>query len=85
MFLRWMVRKNNGIDFGIWKQILPSQLVCPVDVHVARVARRLGLLKRKQTDWLAALELTNNLKKMDKSDPCKYDLALFSLGIAKKF
>jgi len=86
MFLRWMVRNNNeGIDFGIWQSILPSQLICPIDVHVARVARHLGLLKRKQTDWQAAVELTNNLKEFDPDDPVKYDLALFSIGISEKF
>ncbi len=86
MFLRWMVRRDDkGIDFGIWKNILPSQLICPIDVHVARVARHLKLLKRKQTDWQAALELTNNLRELDKEDPVKYDLALFSIGVSEKF
>jgi uncharacterized protein (TIGR02757 family) len=86
MFLRWMVRKDDrGVDFGIWNKIKPSQLICPIDVHVARVARKLNLLKRKQTDWLAAVELTNNLKKFDASDPVKYDFALFDLGIVEKF
>lgn len=81
MFLRWMVRKDsNGVDFGIWQNIQPYQLVCPVDVHVGRVARTLGLLERKQTDWQAALELTNNLKDLDHKDPVKYDFALFGLG-----
>jgi len=86
MFLRWMVRDDNkGVDFGIWKNISPSQLVCPIDLHVARVARRFNLLKRKQTDWLAALELTDNLKKLDAGDPIKYDFALFGLGALEKF
>ncbi len=86
MFLRWMVRlDNNGVDFGIWKKITPAQLICPVDVHVARVARRLGLLKRKQTDWLAAIELTKNLRNLDNNDPGKYDFALFGLGALEKF
>ena len=86
MFLRWMVRKDdNEVDFGIWKKIKPSQLICPIDLHVARVARRFDLLKRKQTDWLAAMELTNNLKKLDPADPVKYDFALFSLGVIEKF
>lgn len=85
MFLRWMVRNDEkGIDFGIWKNILPSHLICPIDVHVARVARQLNLLERKQTDWQAALELTNNLKEFDNNDPVKYDLALFSIGVAEK-
>jgi uncharacterized protein (TIGR02757 family) len=82
MFLRWMVRKDNkGVDFGIWKKIQPSQLVCPCDVHVDRVARKLGLISRKQTDWLTAVELTDNLKALDPQDPVKYDFALFGLGV----
>ncbi len=82
MFLRWMVRKdNNGVDFGLWNSIQPSELICPCDLHVDRVARRLGLIRRKQTDWLTALELTESLKKLDPVDPVKYDFALFGLGI----
>ena len=82
MFLRWMVRQDdNGVDLGLWKNIPASQLVCPLDVHVDRVARKLGLLKRPQSDWLAATELTNNLKKIDAIDPVKYDFALFGLGL----
>lgn len=86
MFLRWMVRKDNkGVDFGIWPHINQSRLICPVDVHVARVAKQLNLLQRKQIDWQAAIELTANLKKFDSLDPVKYDFALFGLGVAKKF
>lgn len=86
MFLRWMVRKDNaGVDFGLWKKITPAQLICPVDVHVARVAKRLNLVTRTQTDWLTALELTNNLKLLDPGDPVKYDFALFGLGVMEKF
>lgn len=86
MFLRWMVRNDNkGVDFGIWKNISPSQLICPIDVHVARVAKRLNILKRKQTDWLAAVELTEYLRTLDKKDPVKYDFALFGLGVMEKF
>ncbi len=86
MFLRWMVRKDNcGVDFGIWNTLKPSQLICPVDVHVARVAKRLGLLQRKQTDWNAALELTNYLRTLDPNDPVKYDFALFGLGVMEKY
>lgn len=84
MYLRWMVRNDNkGVDFGIWKTIRPAQLVCPCDVHVERVARKLKLIKRKQTDWLTALELTENLRKLDVDDPVKYDFALFGLGLEK--
>lgn len=85
MYLRWMVRQDDrGVDFGLWKNINPSQLVCPLDVHVERIARKLGLLKRKQTDWMAALELTENLRKYDPEDPVKYDFALFGLGVQEK-
>ena len=86
MYLRWMVRNDDkGVDFGLWKKIKPSQLVCPIDLHVARVARHFKMLKRKQTDWLAAIELTDYLKTFDQKDPVKYDYALFALGIAEKF
>lgn len=86
MFLRWMVRRDTGgVDFGIWNNIKPAQLVCPVDVHVARVARRLHLLTATTLNWKAALELTENLKQFDAADPVKYDFALFGLGIAEKF
>jgi uncharacterized protein (TIGR02757 family) len=85
MYLRWMVRHDNkGVDFGIWKNISPSQLVCPLDVHVARVARHFGLLREKQANWKAAIELTESLKGFDPDDPVKYDFALFSLGAIEK-
>ncbi len=86
MFLRWMVRNDNkGVDFGLWKNISPSKLVCPIDVHVSRVARKLQLIQRKQTDWQTAVELTEYLKVLDKNDPAKYDFALFGLGIEENF
>lgn len=86
MFLRWMVRKDNcGVDFGVWNTIPSSALVCPCDVHVDRVSRRLGLISRKQTDWQTAIELTNKLKEFDPQDPVKYDFALFGLGVEEKF
>jgi len=86
MFLRWMARQDkNGVDFGIWKNISPAQLVCPVDVHVARVAYRFNLLKRNKIDWQAGLELTDYLRKLDSADPVKYDFALFGLGVIEKF
>lgn len=85
MFLRWMVRQDNkGVDFGLWKKIKPAQLLIPLDVHVDRVARQLDLLKRRQTDWLAVLELTKNLKQFDPKDPVKYDFALFGIGVLDK-
>jgi uncharacterized protein (TIGR02757 family) len=82
MYLRWMVRADNkGVDFGLWKELSPSQLICPCDVHVDRVARKFKLIRRKQTDWLTAVELTENLRKFDADDPVKYDFALFGIGI----
>lgn len=85
MFLRWMVRTDNcGVDFGIWKNISPSQLICPIDIHVARVARRFNLITRKQNDWKTALELTGNLRTLDREDPVKYDFALFGMGVMEK-
>lgn len=85
MYLRWMVRNDNkGVDFGIWKNISPAQLVIPIDVHVARVAKRLNLLQNNTPDWQAALELTAYLRTLDKHDPVKYDFALFSLGVIEK-
>lgn len=86
MFLRWMVRKDNhGVDFGIWNQIKPADLIMPCDLHVDRVARKLNLITRKQTDWQTAVELTERLKEFDPNDPVKYDFALFGLGIEEKF
>jgi len=82
MFLRWMVRNDDkGVDFGLWKAIKPSQLLIPLDVHVERVGRRLGVLTRKQRDWKAVLELTENLRQYDPEDPVKYDFALFGMGV----
>jgi len=82
MFLRWMVRQDDrGVDFGLWTRLRPEQLVIPIDVHVNRVARKLGLLTRPQTDWKAALELTRTLRQFDASDPVRYDFALFGLGV----
>jgi uncharacterized protein (TIGR02757 family) len=82
MFLRWMVRSDQkGVDFGVWKSVRPNQLLIPLDVHVERVARRLGLLERQQADWRAVLELTEALRQFDPEDPVKYDFALFGLGV----
>lgn len=86
MFLRWMVRNDNfGVDFGIWKTHNPANISCPIDVHSGNVARKLGLLERKQNDWKAVIELDNNLRLLDKNDPSKYDFALFGLGVFEKF
>ena len=86
MYLRWMVRSDNcGVDFGLWKRIQPSELICPLDVHVERVARSLGLISRPKPDWQTALELTQNLAVYDVEDPVKYDFALFGLGVEEGY
>lgn len=86
MYLRWMVRRDKrGVDFGIWRQMSPADLICPVDLHVARVARGFGLINRKQTDWQTAMELTLALRDLDSADPVKYDFALFGLGVTEKY
>lgn len=86
MYLRWMVRNDDkGVDFGLWKNISPSQLIVPLDVHVARVARHFNLISRKPTDWLTAVELTEEMKSIDPKDPCKFDFALFALGVLERF
>lgn len=84
MYLRWMVRKDKcGVDFGIWENIKPAELLCPLDIHSGRVARKLELLTRKQDDWKATIELTQALKEFDPTDPIKYDFALFGIGVNK--
>ncbi|MDT8392986.1 MAG: TIGR02757 family protein [Bacteroidales bacterium] len=86
MFLRWMVRKDtNGVDFGLWDGIAPSQLCCPLDVHTASVARQLGILRRNANDWRSVMELTTYLRTLDPADPVKYDFALFGLGMYENF
>lgn len=86
MYLRWMIRKDDrGVDFGIWDSISPSILSCPLDVHSGNVARKLGLLKRKQNDAKAVAELDEILRSFDPEDPAKYDFALFGLGAIEKF
>lgn len=86
MFLRWMVRKDNaGVDLGIWKSITTSSLSCPLDIHSGNVARKLGILKRKQNDAKALLELDTELRLLDPTDPVKYDFALFGLGVFEGF
>ncbi len=86
MFLRWMVRQDNkGVDLGIWKSISPASLSCPLDVHSGNVARKLGILNRKQNDGKAVAELDAILRKFDEKDPVKYDFALFGLGVFEGF
>ena len=86
MYLRWMIRNDNeGVDFGLWKSISPAKLSCPLDIHSGNVARKLGILNRKQNDTKALLELDTSLRLLDKKDPVKYDFALFGLGIFEGF
>ncbi|MDB4297327.1 TIGR02757 family protein [Flavobacteriaceae bacterium] len=86
MYLRWMIRQDNlGVDLGIWKQIKPAYLSCPLDVHTGNVARKIGFITRKANDAKALVELDTNLRKLDAKDPSKYDFALFSLGVFEKF
>ena len=85
MFLRWMVRKDEqGVDFGIWKKISPADLICPLDVHSGRTARKFGLLLRRQDDWKSAMELTSNLRILDPADPVRFDFVLFGLSLQLK-
>ncbi len=86
LFLMWMIRQDKrGVHFGLWKNISPALLMMPIDVHSGNVARKLGLLTRKQNDWKAVEELTSQLRHLDAADPTKYDFALFGLGIFEKF
>lgn len=86
MFLRWMIRSDDrGVDFGLWPEIPQSALMLPLDLHTGNVARKLGILKRKQNDWKAVEEITQILRRFDPSDPIKYDYALFGLGIFEHF
>lgn len=80
MFLRWMVRKNSAVDIGIWNFIDPSELLIPYDVHVARQAKKYGLVSRKSNDWKAVNQLTQTLKILNPNDPARYDYVLFGLG-----
>ncbi len=85
MFLRWMVRRDKcGVDFGLWHNIKMSDLMIPLDVHVFRVAKDLGLLQRNRSDWQAVEELSDNLRRLDPKDPVKYDYALFSMGVLER-
>ncbi len=84
LFLRWIVRKEDGLDFGLWDKINPNKLIMPVDTHIARICRNIGLTKRNSADWKMAKEITENLKRLDPDDPVKYDFAITRLGIVEK-
>jgi hypothetical protein len=86
MMLRWLCRKDNkGVDFGVWESIPQSILSCPLDIHSGNIARKVGLINRKQNDIIALNELDKNLRILDSQDPVKYDFALFGLGAFEKF
>ena len=81
LFLRWMVRPDDGVDLGVWRHVSPSQLIIPLDTHVSRIASYLGLTQRRTVDWRMAQEVTRRLRQIDPDDPVKYDFALCRLGI----
>lgn len=83
LFLRWMVRYEEGLDTGLWKRIKPSQLIIPLDTHIARISRNIGLTRRRTPDIKMAIEITENLKSLDRDDPLKYDFALCHIGISE--
>jgi uncharacterized protein (TIGR02757 family) len=83
MYLRWMVRPVDGIDLGLWKGVSPAKLVIPVDAHIRRICRYLGLTSRTQADWRMAREITSALRTLDPADPVKYDFSLCHLGISE--
>ncbi len=83
MYLRWMVRPDDGIDLGLWQSIPPAKLVIPVDAHIRRICRLLGFTRRGQADWKMAREITAALRELDPLDPVKYDFSLCHLGISE--
>ena len=83
MYLRWMVRPADGIDLGLWREVSAAKLVIPVDAHIQRISRYLGLTNRKQADWRMAREITQALRRLDPADPVKYDFSLCHLGISE--
>ena len=84
LFLRWMVRRGDKLDFGLWDKINPNKLIIPVDTHIAKICKNIGLTTRNSADWKMAKEITDNLKKLDPADPVKYDFAITRLGIVEK-
>lgn len=82
MFLRWMVRPEDGVDMGIWPEVDPGRLLIPLDRHISRIARNLGLTSRNSDDWKTAEEIAARLREFSPDDPIKYDFALCHLGIA---
>ena len=83
MLMRWFIRKSE-VDIGIWNFVPKSELIIPLDTHVAKISRKLDLLTRNDNGYYSAIEITNNLKKLDPNDPIKYDFALFGYGVNNK-
>lgn len=81
MYLRWMIRKDDGIDLGVWKKLPSSMLIIPVDTHIAQIARRFGLSERKSADWIMAEEITSKLREIDSVDPVRFDFSLCRVGM----
>jgi uncharacterized protein (TIGR02757 family) len=81
LFLRWMVRPDDGVDCGVWTRVSPARLVLPLDTHLLRVVRALGWTRRKSAGWPMALEATARLRCLDPADPVRFDFALSRLGI----
>jgi len=85
MYLRWMVRPRDGIDFGLWDSIHPSVLIIPVDIHIARICTRLGMTERRSTSWAMAEEITEKFRILAPEDPTKYDFALCHMGMSGRW
>ena len=83
LFLRWMVRRADGIDLGLWKELSPPQLFIPLDTHVARISQQLGLTQKNSPSWGMVLEVTKYLREINPSDPIKYDFSLMRAGLFK--
>ncbi len=82
LYLRWMVRPEDGVDCGVWTEIAPRQLVIPLDTHIARISSYIGLTSMRSSGWSMALDITRSLRRLDAADPLRYDFALCHLGIA---
>jgi uncharacterized protein (TIGR02757 family) len=84
LYLRWMVRRGDKLDLGLWKGVAPSKLIIPLDTHIARISQLIGLTFKKTPGWAMAEDITNALKKLDPADPVKYDFAICRLGILEE-
>ena len=84
MFLRWMIRQDKTVDFGIWESFSPSELIIPLDTHVHQIAKKCGITQRSTPDIKTAMEITDFMKQIFPGDPCLGDFALFGYGINNK-